>query len=297
MKTVIFKGGLGNQLFQLCKYFELKNSFKNEKIKVDTFSAFLLDFKYNRKSELSDLIHKNYRVNFIFICINISLILLNKKIPILRKFLKNIVIYDKSHFKNNKIKKINLFNYEIVNGYFQNFELVKNYRKEIIYLSKQKFNSKANDKFEELYIKIKSNKNSIAICYRSYEESKDPLEHSFNRRLIKVNDYNAVIKKLENELNNPHFFVFSQNNNNFIKNLKFNSKKTYVLAQNGFGASWSTLKAQFLCEHQVLNNSTFYYWGLIFSEDFHKEKRKKKIVYVTNNFINQSVYDPSWRKF
>ncbi len=297
MKTVIFKGGLGNQLFQLCKYLELKNTYKNEKIKVDTFSAFLLDFKYHRKPEISEIIQQDQRVNFIFIFINIFLILLNKKIPIFSKFLKNIVIYDKSQNKNNKIEKKNFFNYEILNGYFQNFELVKNYRKDIIYLSKQKFNIKANDKFEELYKKIKSEKNSIAICYRAYQESKDPLEHSFQRRIIKVNDYNRVIKKIENELTNPHFFVFSENNNSFIKNLKFNSNKTYISAQNGYISSWSTLKAQFLCKHQVLNNSTFYYWGLIFSENFYKEKNINKIVYVTNNFINQSVYDPRWRIF
>ena len=47
----------------------------------------------------------------------------------------------------------------------------------------------------------------------------------------------------------------------------------------------------------ILNNSTFYFWGLIFSEYFYEGKDKNKIVFITNNFINQKVYDSSWRKF
>ena len=102
---------------------------------------------------------------------------------------------------------------------------------------------------------------------------------------------------MEHELDKPHFFIFSQNNNEFIKSLKFKSEKTYVLGNKGYASSWPTLKAQMLCRHQVLNNSTFYFWGLIFSEYFHDGKDKNKIVFITNNFINQKVYDSSWRKF
>ena len=297
MKTVIFKGGLGNQLFQLCKYIDLKNNYKNEKIKIDSFSGFFLDFKYNRKLEIRNLINNYGSVNIINIFLNTILLVINKKVPFVRKLLINTVIndnyynnIDQSYIKEN-------INYQIFDGYFQYLDLVKNNIKEIIKLSKPQLNIKFNDKFENLYKHINSEQNSIALCFRSYQDSKDPLEHSYQRRKIQVDDYNKVITKMENELNNPHFFIFSQNNNKFINNLKFKSKKTFILGSNGYSSSWATLKAQLLCRHQVLNNSTFYFWGLIFSEYFHEEKDIQKIVYITNNFINQKIYDPAWRKF
>ena len=297
MKTVIIKGGLGNQLFQLCKYIDLKKNYKNEKIKIDTYSGFFLDFKYNRNLEIKNLINNYSNVNIIFIFLNTLLIVINKKIPFFRKLLSNSVINDNYYNNINKSNIIKKVNYQIFDGYFQYLDLVKNNIKEIIRLSKTQLTIKHNDKFESLYKYIKSENNSIAICFRSYQDSKDPLQHSYQRRKIKVDDYNKVISKMEKELNNPHFFIFSQNNSEFINNLKFKSKKTFVLGSNGYSSSWGTLKAQLLCRHQVLNNSTFYFWGLIFSEYIYDKKDKNKIVYITNNFINQKVYDPDWRQF
>jgi len=297
MKIIIIKGGLGNQLFQLCKYIDLKRNYKNEKIKIDSYSGFLLDFKYNRNLEIKNLISNYGKVNIINIFINSLLIVINKKIPFFQKLLINTVINDCNNNKINKYYIKNLVNYQIFDGYFQYIDLVKNNIKEIIRLSRPQLNIKSNEKFEKLYKDIKLEKNSIALCFRSYQDAKDPLEHSYQRRKIKVDDYNRVITKMENELDKPHFFIFSQNNNEFIKSLKFKSEKTYVLGNKGYSSSWPTLKAQMLCRHQILNNSTFYFWGLIFSEYFYEGKDKNKIVFITNNFINQKVYDSSWRKF
>ena len=53
MKTIILKGGLGNQLFQLAKYFDLYTKFND--LKIDIKTGFVLDFKYKRKLEIKEL--------------------------------------------------------------------------------------------------------------------------------------------------------------------------------------------------------------------------------------------------
>ena len=84
MKAIILKGGLGNQLFQFCKYLELKRIY-NEEIYIDSFSGFFLDFKYKRNLEISKLINNNKNINKSLVLINIFLILLKKKITVYKK--------------------------------------------------------------------------------------------------------------------------------------------------------------------------------------------------------------------
>ena len=53
MKSIILKGGLGNQLFQIAKFFDLYP--KNKDLKIDIKTGFLIDFKYKRRLEIKEL--------------------------------------------------------------------------------------------------------------------------------------------------------------------------------------------------------------------------------------------------
>ena len=55
MKSILLKGGLGNQLFQFCLYLELRKKYKIENLKLDKNTGFNIDFKYRRKCELINL--------------------------------------------------------------------------------------------------------------------------------------------------------------------------------------------------------------------------------------------------
>ncbi len=204
---------------------------------------------------------------------------------------------DDDNFNLRINKNTKFFNYQIIDGYFQEFNIVEKNMNLLTHNIKNYFNQKAPNKFEKIYKKIQLEKNPVAICFRSYEDSKDPLLHSYKRRVLKVKDYNKIIRKIENSIINPHFFIFSQKNNKFIKNLKFKYPNTTILGNEGYDSSWFTLKAQALCKHQVLNNSTFYFWGLIFSEIFYKKKINNRLLYITDNFVNQNIYNPKWQKF
>ena len=51
MKTVIIKGGLGNQLFQICLYFFLIELKYSKRIFMDNSTGFFYDLKHKRKFE------------------------------------------------------------------------------------------------------------------------------------------------------------------------------------------------------------------------------------------------------
>ena len=108
---------------------------------------------------------------------------------------------------------------------------------------------------------------------------------------------NNVIKKVEKKLLKPHFFIFVQHNNNLLDELKINSKFTIISHDNGFIGSWERLKAQSFCKHHIFNNSTFYFWGAIFSKYWSFNKNVNQLIYASNNFIYKEIYNPKWKIF
>ena len=55
MRTIILKGGLGNQLFQLSLYLFLKKELRINDLFLDRNIGFIFDYKYQRKYELAKL--------------------------------------------------------------------------------------------------------------------------------------------------------------------------------------------------------------------------------------------------
>ena len=157
---------------------------------------------------------------------------------------------------------------------------------------------KKESKFKDLINRIDSCRNSVALCIRFYEESKDPKIHASKDSKFKSPEiFNKVIRKYEKSLEDPTFFVFVQEENEFTDNLKFNSPFFIISHKAGFRGSWERLTSQSHCKHHIFNNSTFYYWGAIFSQFLNKRLDVKSQIYVTDNFIFNEIYCPDWNKF
>lgn len=299
MKIIILKGGLGNQLFQFCVYLELIKNNNVDKVFIDNKTGFLLDFKYKRKFELFDAISKellNPKFNYF---LNIFLILsqkfsLNKIFEFFR-----IKIIDDNEFliQQSTNKKQKNRRYLIFNGYFHNFKRVDENFSELVKYIKPYLLKKVDKRFEILYKNILSEKNSVALCIRLYEETKDPSIHAFDGKEIKPSQFNKAIKEIEKKLSNPHFFIFIQNQNKFIESLEISSRSTIISNDKGFNGSWETLRAQSYCKHHIFNNSTFYFWGAILSKYWGNHKNVDQIIYASNNFMFKEIYNPEWEKF
>ena len=294
MNNIILKGGLGNQLFQLAKFIYLKKNKNINNLRIDTFTGFLFDFKYKRKLEINEIRNSKISSNLLISAINIIFIYLDKYLPFINKLLKIEIINDQNYKKINFSKNKSF----ILNGYFQDFNFLSSNIEPIFRFIKPNFEKKYSEKFEKLYKKIKKTKNSVAICIRFYEESKDPEKHlSPNSKFKSYSEYNRLISKFENSIKNPVFFIFVQNQNKFTDNLVFNSKSYMISHEKGYRGSWERLKAQSLCKHHIFNNSTFYYWGAIFSKFLNTNYEIYPKIYIADNFVFERIYNPEWKKF
>ncbi|RPG17960.1 MAG: hypothetical protein CBC84_001815 [Pelagibacteraceae bacterium TMED124] len=290
MRYFILKGGLGNQLFQLSAFFYLRDKYNLKDLKLDLRTGFWLDYKYKRFLQISNLRNCEYSCSKIISIQNFILLIIHKRIPFINNFLKILFINDKSFKKINK-RKLNKNQYCIFDGYFQNSKYVIYSLKNIMSIVSQDIDETPSALFKKLYDEIKIHKNSVALCIRFYEETDNPLLQTNQKVGLKsVSEFNEIISEIEKKLENPKFFIFVQKENSFTDQLKFKSKKSFITHDLGFKCAWNRLRAQSYCKHHIFNNSTFYFWGSIFSDQFYNSDSKKSVKYVSNNFIFKEIY-------
>ena len=183
-------------------------------------TGFLFDFQYRRKLEIQEIRRNNFFRTIFISIINVIFIFFDKYLNFINKLLKIKIVNDKNFKKVNFGKK----NFFILNGYFQDFEILRPNLGYLYNFIKPNFEKRYSKKFEQLYKKIKSTKNSVAICIRFYEEAKNPLSHIYpNTKFKSYSEFNKLINKFEKDLNKPEFYIFVQNENEFTHKLLINS--------------------------------------------------------------------------
>ena len=297
MKSVVLKGGLGNQLFQLATFFMLRNTQNFKDIKLDCSSGFILDLKYNRNLEIFKHSKNKYSCSNFQSKLNILVLIINKFFPKLLKIFPILVISDENFDQLNNLGSLRN-KFILFDGYFQNSKIVNNVFPKINSISKELLGLKSTIKFENLYEEIKKQRNSVALCVRFYEEANSALSHTNTNKGIKsASEFNKVVRHFEQNLEKPFFFIFVQNENKFTKRLIINSPHKFITHSKGYYGSWQRLKAQSFCKHHIFNNSTFYYWGAKFSSYYYKDEEFLSLKYVSDNFLYKEIYQKDWNLF
>lgn len=247
-------GGLGNQLFQ-----------------IFTGIAFSLEYKIpfkiniNKPDNVSPLdntsLRPTYWGNFF---INLSNFTYNNNI--------NLPIYREAvFFKYSKIPKIDQ-DFKLW-GYYQSYKYFENQYESIIKvieLEKQKNN--IYEKNKSLFI---GNKKPVALHFRIGDYIKNQKVHP----IIDINYYiksiNLLKSKLKDFEDKYYFLIFGEindnekilNNVNRIKN-NFNSIEIVVCNYNL--VDYEQMLLMSLCEHNIIANSSFSWWGAYFNNNIEK---------------------------
>jgi hypothetical protein len=107
--------------------------------------------------------------------------------------------------------------------------------------------------------------------------------------------YQEAISKLESYVKNPHFFVFSDDMEWVKENLE-TGYPTTLMDFNGSEKDYSDLHLMSLCQHHIIANSSFSWWGAWLS------KYSEKIVIAPKKWFNvesintHDLYPESWIK-
>lgn len=294
-KIVKLNGGLGNQMFQYAfayslakqlninvsldlSWFEAVKTHKNVTPRLFELDVFNIEYEAASKEDLERVIYSNNNTKFQKLLWKVFKV---KKY----KPLKNTLLQRKAHNFDGKL--LTSKDYFYYDGYFQNEEYFKNIRNDILncFSLKDSIDEKNQSVLNEI---IKTNSVSIHIRRGDYVALK--CANKFHG-ICSIQYYEKAIKYIAKHVENPHFFLFSDDIEWVVKNLKIDYPHTFVDFNQNKG--WLDMNLMKHCKHNIVANSSFSWWGAWLNENNSKiiispkkwTKKKIKGNIVPGNWI------------
>jgi hypothetical protein len=258
------RGGLGNQMFQFaCAYSYAKKYDRKLIINTDGY------FGYKWNEDAGFLIDQIIPDLHISSNAKWSLFFSNGKIlrilgKILRKLFwqkgmvykeKELFIYDNELMKNEF--------YDGLYGSFQSPLYFESKNDNIISVMELPISSKSALKFKQ---KIDDTHNSVGIHYRDYG---DLASGDANAKKIigdvSIQYYKDAIGVLNEKLNIPHYFIFSNNINSAKK--KFSGINELTFFNYKSENKWEDMALMSICNHNIICNSSYSWWSAYLNEN------------------------------
>ena len=253
IKVVQVIGGMGNQMFQYAFARAIGDDVKLDITTFDKYKTwdYLLDVfnikeNYATDAELDQIKHKS-----------------KSKFPKLIRKMLGI-----SKFKSNEIKETDLsFNKELLQprdvayyvGYFQCEKYFKDIRTKLLeeFSLRKKLDNKNIDMLKQI-----NSTNAVAIHVRRG----DYVELQHVHGLCNLDYYKRGIDYICKHVENPHFFVFSDDMDWVKNNLEISSHVTYVDINDKY-SGYFDLELMKNCKHNIIANSSFSWWGAWLNEN------------------------------
>ena len=255
-------GGLGNQMFQyaLARKIEL-----SKKVTVKLDISWFNNFDKKTTPRYYSLPKFNI-IESIATEQEIKKFQKYKKIPGRRHFLHNFFIANNSIYIEEKKASFNniLQNVKDNTYLYGNWQTEKYFkdiqgtiRKELSLKEEPSNNYKKN--LESIKQKRKS---SVSIHIRRGDYTLPEIEDRIG--ICSLDYYVRSIKKINDIIPNPHFFIFTDDVEWVKNNLKLNYPATFVSSQentNHSNKDYEELLLMSKCSHNIIANSTFSWWG------------------------------------
>ena len=240
MKVVVYKCGLGNQLFEYVFSQYLKRRYFNDRIYALTIERKL---HAHNGFELSKWFDVDLKRTPFWIKCYVLLILIVR--GILLKFHVFIKVINTEKYFNNRN-----FIYE---GYWQDKKYMLSTGvpsfKEDLPLSEENV---------EILRQIKSS-NSVAIHFRRGDYISTETNRLLYGNICTEEYYATSIKMIEDKVDHPLYFVFSDDVDYVRKNVKL--KNRVIVSCNKGEKSFYDMYLMSHCKHMILANSTFSCWA------------------------------------
>ncbi len=265
MITIDIMGGLGNQLFQIMTVIAYSKKYSNP-------------FVIERKAYSPSCTFRNvYWNNF-----------LSK----LEKYLVNYPIYypvyQEPAYEYKELPCISNADNIKLSGYFQSYKYFDAYKEEI--LKEIGYENIANDFKKKLNNHFNPNE-MVSLHFRIGDIIK---VHKDNNIIIPVDYYINAMKHIETVSNNTNikllYFCEAEDNEfvltNYINPLKELFPNTSYYKASDTLEDWEQLVLMSLCEHHILANSTFSWWGAYLATD---TDNKNKIICYPDKWQHSKV--------
>ncbi|MDR0913061.1 MAG: alpha-1,2-fucosyltransferase [Methanobrevibacter sp.] len=258
MITVKIKGGLGNQLFQYSAARSLAYD-----MKTDLYLDLSWFDNYPNAPEHVKYLLNDFNIELSGFVGSYSW-KLKKKINKIKKSsetqFKDYDAHNEYYDYNEKIitLKDNIF----LDGYWQDERYFLNNQEKI--KENLEITTKPTKKNKILLKEIDSN-NSIALTVRRGDYLTPSRKAQFG--FCTLDYYNKAAEIIAKKVDNPIFYIFSDDPDWVEKNIKLNYPTNYISHNNKAKKYYEDLRLISHCKHHIMANSTFSWWGSWLSEN------------------------------
>lgn len=300
MKIVNIIGGLGNQMFQCAFAIALREKWKEE-VKVDTHHYNYIFSKYFHGN---NFYHNGYEVDKIFKNLGLQkatvwdIIKVSYYVPnfVLSRIVRKIFPQRKTECVQTALdafkysdKPLTCSRYQYFEGYWMCASYFTFCREHI-----QKAFTFPNFTTDEnmYYATQLSKENSVTIHIRRG----DYLGSSNVANICTLGYYRKAIMEVKRIINNPVFFVFSNDQEWCMENLKdeLGGSDVHFVTNNKGCQSYRDMQLMSLARCNILANSSFSWWGAFLNV------RPNQIVFVPQKWMNDrdtdGMYLNNWKK-
>lgn len=272
MHIVEIRGGLGNQMF--CYAFG--QNFVDVLYDVSTYDK--------SKKRALDLSRFNVRLSCATKKQTAPYLKKSKWPRFIRKIFNLPNYRNVTREKQNTIFEPSLFDVEdsYFKGYFQNENYFKNLRPQI--LQDFKLLEPLNQENASLLKQIKQT-NSVSLHIRRG----DYLNSSFKNLDVKEY-YQKAIDYIASKIKNPHFYIFSNDFAWVKENIKTGYEQT-IVDINDESHGYFDLELMRHCQHNIIANSTFSWWGAWLNKNPDKIVIAPKIWYLNEETTDINAKD------
>lgn len=292
MKIVNVIGGLGNQMLQCAFAIALSKQYPTEAVKIDI--SHFKGYGLHNGFEVLE-IFKKYPISIATKeeCKKLTSYIPNYKLSRLyrRIFPKRkteyLQSYKDSYVYDPRVMTVSGNCY--FEGYWMSNKYFEPYKEDILKAFEfGNFKTQENKK----YAKLLSKDNSVSIHIRrgDYIKAKNFMN------ICTLDYYRKAIREARKYIENPVFFIFSNDQEWCLENLNdvFEDYEVYFIDHNKGSESFHDMQLMSLARCNILANSSFSWWGAYLNN------RQNHITIVpsrwTNNISDQDVFVENWIK-
>jgi hypothetical protein len=197
-------------------------------------------------------------------------------------------IFSESHFKYHE-EFYDLPDNTYLEGYWQSYK----YFEEISAVIREEFTIKSDiSRYGNILQEIQDTE-SVAIHIRLGDYLTNPEAHAFHG-LCSSEYYNSAINFMVNRLNDPHFFVFSDDIHLAKERFQFSGLDvSYIEGQTG-KMSYLDLYIMSKCRHFIIANSTYSWWSAWLGSNHEKIVIAPKKWFTDSSIDTRDLYLPSY---
>jgi hypothetical protein len=127
---------------------------------------------------------------------------------------------------------------------------------------------------------------SVSLHIRRGDYAHNPVTQRFHG-LLPMEYYVQASEHIAAQVGKPHFFVFSDDPQWAEENLRLRYPLTFI-RHNGGNSDQEDLRLMSLCQHHIIANSSFSWWGAWLSDN------PNKIVFAPCKWLNNPILDTTY---